>query len=113
VTIEDILEEIVGEIRDEYDVEEAEIEQDGDDRFWVLGRVSIDELSERLGADKSHDEVSTVGGLVYELFGRVPKNGDAITYGNFRIVVERVRRRRIERVYFERMEPVEVAEGEE
>jgi CBS domain containing-hemolysin-like protein len=113
VTIEDILEEIVGEIRDEYDVEEAEIEQDGDDRFWVLGRVSIDELSERLGADMSHDEVSTVGGLVYELFGRVPKNGDAITYGNFRIVVERVRRRRIERVYFERMEPVEVAEGEE
>ena len=113
VTIEDILEEIVGEIRDEYDVEEAEIEQDGDDRFWVLGRVSIDELSERLGADMSHDEVATVGGLVYELFGRVPKNGDAITYGNFRIVVERVRRRRIERVYFERMEPVEVAEGEE
>jgi CBS domain containing-hemolysin-like protein len=113
VTIEDILEEIVGEIRDEYDVEEAEIEQDGDDRFWVLGRVSIDELSERLGATMAHDEVSTVGGLVYELFGRVPKNGDALTYGNFRIVVERVRRRRIERVYFERMEPVEVAEGEE
>ena len=113
VTIEDILEEIVGEIRDEYDVEEAEIEQDGDDRFWVLGRVSIDELSERLGADMSHDEVSTVGGLVYELFGRVPKNGDSVIHANFRVVVERVRRRRIERVYFERMEPVEVPEGEE
>jgi putative hemolysin len=113
VTIEDILEEIVGEIRDEYDVEEAEIEQDGDDRFWVLGRVAIDELSERLGADMSQDEVATVGGLAYELFGRVPKNGDTITHRNFRIVVERVARRRIERVYFERMEPVEVAEGEE
>jgi putative hemolysin len=113
VTIEDILEEIVGEIRDEYDVEEPEIEQDGDDRFWVLGRVSIGELSERLGADMSHDEVSTVGGLVYELFGRVPKNGDSVIHGNFRVVVERVRRRRIERVYFERMEPVEVPEGEE
>jgi putative hemolysin len=113
VTIEDILEEIVGEIRDEYDVEEQEIEQDGEDRFWVLGRVTIDDLSERLGTDMAHDEVTTVGGLAYELFGRVPKNGDAIEHGGFRIVVERVRRRRIERVYFERMHPAEVPEGDE
>lgn len=113
VTIEDILEEIVGEIRDEYDVEEQEIEQLGDDRFWVLGRVTISELSERLGADMSHDEVTTVGGLAYELFGRVPKNGDAIEHAGFRIVIERVRRRRIERVYFERTEPAEMAEAEE
>jgi CBS domain containing-hemolysin-like protein len=113
VTIEDILEEIVGEIRDEYDVEEQEIEQLGDDRFWVLGRVTISELSERLGADMSHDEVTTVGGLAYELFGRVPKNGDSIEHAGFRIVIERVRRRRIERVYFERMEPAEVPEGDE
>ena len=113
VTIEDILEEIVGEIRDEYDVEEQEIEQLGDDRFWVLGRVTISELSERLGTDMSHDEVTTVGGLAYELFGRVPKSGDAIEHAGFRIVVERVRRRRIERVYFERVEPAEVPESDE
>ena len=113
VTIEDILEEIVGEIRDEYDVEESEVEQLGDDRFWFQGRVTIDELSERLGTDMTQEEVTTVGGLVYELFGRVPKNGDAIEHAGFRIVVERVRRRRIERVYFERVEPVEVPEGDE
>lgn len=113
VTIEDILEEIVGEIRDEYDVEEPEIIQEGDDRFWVSGRVTIDELSERLGADMSHDDVTTVGGLVYELFGRVPKNGDLMMHANHRIVVERVRRRRIERVYFERVEPVQVPENDE
>jgi putative hemolysin len=113
VTIEDILEEIVGEIRDEYDVEEAEIEQHGDDRFWVLGRVNIDELSERLGTDMSHDEVTTVGGLVYELFGRVPKNGDLMVHAGFRVVVERVRRRRIERVYFERLEPAGVPDENE
>jgi CBS domain containing-hemolysin-like protein len=114
VTIEDILEQIVGEIRDEYDVEEAEIEQDGPDRFWVLGRVNIDELSERLGADMSRDDVTTVGGLVYELFGRVPKNGDLMIHDNFRVVVERVRRRRIERVYFERITlPAAVAEEDE
>jgi putative hemolysin len=113
VTIEDILEEIVGEIRDEYDVEEQEIDQLGDDRFWVLGRVTISELSERLGTDMAHDEVTTVGGLAYELFGRVPKNGDAIEHAGFRIVIERVRRRRIERVYFERMQPAEVPETDE
>lgn len=113
VTIEDILEEIVGEIRDEYDVEEAEIDQLGDDRFWVLGRVNIDELSDRLGTDMAQDEVTTVGGLVYELFGRVPKSGDSIVHAGFRVVVERVRRRRIERVYFERVEPARVPEDDE
>jgi CBS domain containing-hemolysin-like protein len=112
VTIEDILEEIVGEIRDEYDVEEPEIVQEGNDRFWVSGRVTIDELSERLGADMSQDDVTTVGGLVYELFGRVPKNGDLMIHNDYRIVVERVRRRRIERVYFERVVAARVPDGE-
>jgi CBS domain containing-hemolysin-like protein len=59
-----------------------------------------------LGADFGVEDVTTVGGLVYALFGRVPKSGEAVVRGGFRIVVERVRRRRIERVYFERMEPV-------
>jgi CBS domain containing-hemolysin-like protein len=61
----------------------------------------------------SHDEVTTVGGLAYELFGRVPRNGDTIEHRGFRVVTERVRRRRIERVYFERTEPAEIAESEE
>jgi CBS domain containing-hemolysin-like protein len=112
VTIEDILEEIVGEIRDEYDVEEPEIVQEGETRFWVSGRVTLDELSERLGSDLSIEDVTTVGGLVYELVGRVPKSGESIVHGDFRIVVERVRRRRIERVYFERIESAVAAEDE-
>jgi CBS domain containing-hemolysin-like protein len=112
VTIEDILEEIVGEIRDEYDVEEPEIEQEGMVRYWVSGRVPLDELVERLNARFDVEDVSTVGGLVYALFGRVPKSGDAIVHGGFRVVVERVRRRRIERVYFERLAPVGVSGGE-
>jgi CBS domain containing-hemolysin-like protein len=106
VTIEDILEEIVGEIRDEYDVEEPQIQQEGTGRYWVSGGVLVDELSERLDADFGIDDVTTVGGLVYELFERVPKSGESIVHVGFRIVVERVRRRRIERVYFERLEAV-------
>jgi magnesium and cobalt exporter, CNNM family len=110
VTIEDILEEIVGEIRDEYDVEDPEIQQEGTTRYWVAGRVPLDELSERLNGHFDVEDVTTVGGLVYWLFGRVPKAGDSILHGGFRIVVERVRRRRIERVYFERLAPVGVSE---
>ena len=49
------------------------------------------------------EDVTTVGGLVYALFGRVPASGEALPHSGFRIVVERVRRRRIERVYFERL----------
>ena len=106
VTIEDILEEIVGEIRDEYDVEEPQIRQEGTKCYWVSGRVPLGELSERLDTDFGVEDVTTVGGLVYALFGRVPRSGESLTYGGFRLVVERVRRRRIERVYFERLETV-------
>jgi putative hemolysin len=112
VTIEDILEEIVGEIRDEYDVEEPEIRQDGSTRYWVSGRVPVDELAERLGVDFGVEDITTVGGLVYSLFGRVPKAGEWLTRSGVRIVVERVRRRRIERVYFEHIEDARTAEHE-
>jgi len=105
VTIEDVLEEIVGEIHDEYDDEEPEIEQEEGTRFWVSGRVPLGELSELLAQDFEHEDVATVGGLVYELFGRVPRNGESVQVGNYRLVVERVRRRRVERVYFERLQP--------
>jgi CBS domain containing-hemolysin-like protein len=102
VTIEDVLEEIVGEIRDERDDEEAPVEGEDGRRYWVSARVSLDELSDALGHDFRHDEVSTAGGLVYEILGRVPRNGERLTAGPFRVIVERVVRRKIQRLYFER-----------
>ena len=105
VTMEDALELIVGEIRDEHDIEEPDVEQEGEDRWWVAAGVSLDELSEIVGADFHREDVQTVGGLVTELLGRVPRNGERMTVGEFRVVVERVVRRRVERVYFERVVP--------
>ena len=102
VTIEDVLEEIVGEIRDEYDVEEPPVIQDGATRFWVSGRLSLADLSEVLLHDFERDDLTTVGGLVYDAFGRVPRAGESMVVDVFKVVVERVRRRRIERVFFER-----------
>jgi putative hemolysin len=103
VTIEDILEEIVGEIRDEHDEEDSELEREGNDRFWVSGRLSIDDLSEATRHNFASDDVTTVGGLVYARLGRVPRSGETFILDGFRVVVERVVRRRIVRVYFERL----------
>jgi len=103
VTIEDVLEELVGEIRDEHDVEEPEVEMRDGRRYWVAGRVTLEELSELLEHDFEMEDVTTVGGLVYAHLGRVPRAGETFTLGGFRVVVERVRRRTVERVYFERL----------
>src|SRR6266513_175561 len=102
ITREDILEEIVGEIRDEHDTETAPaIRQDGA-RLWVDGRVSLDDLSAALGTTIAHAAVSTVGGLVYSVLGRVPRPGDELTLDGFRVVVERVEQRRVTQVSFEK-----------
>ena len=103
VTIEDVLEELVGEIGDEYDDEERLVESEEGTRYWVSGRLTLDDLSKALSHDFTRDDVSTVGGLVLELLGRVPKAGESLTIGPFRAIVERVVRRKIERVFLERV----------
>lgn len=107
VTIEDLLELIVGEIRDEHDDEEPEVQHGDGGRYWVAGRVPLDQLSEIIGENLRHDDVATVGGLAYELFGRIPRAGESVDYRAWRLVVERVRGRRVERVFLERL-PVAV-----
>jgi CBS domain containing-hemolysin-like protein len=102
ITLEDVLEEVVGDIRDEYDVETPPaIRQEGD-AYWVDGRVTLDDLSATLGRSFEHPAVSTVGGLIYSELGHVPRPGEELTLDGFRVVVERVERRRVTRVYFER-----------
>jgi CBS domain containing-hemolysin-like protein len=103
ITLEDVLEEVVGEIYGEYDREEVpDVVREGDDRFWVDGAVTLDTLLELLGVALEEDEVSTVGGLIYAELGRVPRPGEELYIAGFRVVVEKVVRRRIQRVYFER-----------
>jgi CBS domain containing-hemolysin-like protein len=105
VTIEDVLEELVGEIRDEYDVEERQVEEEAGERFWVSGRLTLDDLSAAVGHDCSREGVTSVGGLILDELGRVPRAGESLRLGPFRVVVERVIRRKIERVYLERVAP--------
>jgi len=102
VTIEDLIEEIVGEIQDEYDVEEPMIEPISDDQARIDGRASVDDLMEHFdvalnGSD--HEEYDTVGGLVYHHIGGVPKVGDTVDVnGTVTLTVESTDGRRVGKV---------------
>jgi magnesium and cobalt exporter, CNNM family len=98
VTVEDLLEEIVGDIQDEYDVEEPELVPVDDHTAIVDARMNIDELNERLGLDLPTEEFDTVGGLVFGLLGHVPAAGDIVPFDSLQFVVEEVEGNRIERV---------------
>jgi CBS domain containing-hemolysin-like protein len=101
VTIEDLLEEIVGEIFDEFDHEVKLVEQVAQKRFKVDARVNMDDLKELLGFELPHEEVDTVGGLVFKVMGKVPVPGEAFVYNGVAFKVEKVRNNRISKVMME------------
>ena len=98
VTLEDLIEELVGEIVDEFDVEEPMIERVAPGTVRVNGRVSIDELSDVLGAPLPDGDWDTVGGLIFNTLGHVPDEGETLVVDGWELLVERVTGRRIARV---------------
>jgi CBS domain containing-hemolysin-like protein len=102
VTIEDMLEEIVGEIRDEYDVETEPIVQEGDGVFVFSAKVDIDTAAERLGVDIERDGFETVGGFVVTHLGRVPAPGEKLDIGAVGVEVLEAERRRVHKVRLRR-----------
>ena len=95
VTLEDLIEEIVGEITDEYDADEPRVEHLAGGALRVPGRTSIDDVNDELAVDLPDDEWDTVGGLVFNLLGRVPEEGEAVRFQGFEFVTEKVEGRRI------------------
>lgn len=110
VTIEDVLEEIVGEIQDEYDVEEAFIEPAADGQYIIDARVDLDDLNQLLDTTLPADENDTLGGFIYAELGRVPTVGDRVTFENMSLTVESVAGRRIKKVRVQRIPPPAAAE---
>jgi CBS domain containing-hemolysin-like protein len=98
VTLEDLLEEIVGEILDEYDPEVPAVERLTDGSLRVPGRTPIDEVSEVLGTELPDTEWDTVSGLVFNLLGHVPEEGETVTFQDLELRTERVQGRRIQSV---------------
>jgi putative hemolysin len=107
ITLEDLLEELVGEITDEYDTEEPELEQVADGVFRVDGKLSIDEVNELLDVELPDEEWDTVGGLMLGLLGSIPDEGEEVSFQNLRFTAERVDGRRISKVLITREEQPE------
>ncbi|MAN34526.1 MAG: hypothetical protein CL410_09590 [Acidimicrobiaceae bacterium] len=98
VTLEDCLEELVGEIVDEYDAEEHDIERFDDGTLLVDGGLNIGDVADELGIDIPNEDFDSVGGFVFSALERVPEPGDAIDFEGFAFLVESVEGRRVRRV---------------
>jgi CBS domain containing-hemolysin-like protein len=107
-TLEDLLEEIVGEIEDEFDVPEEQIEQVDDDTYRIDGMFPIDEFNQRFNTDLPDEDFHTVGGFVFGQLGRAPEPGDDVSFNGLRFDVLEVEGNRIEKIaveFVERPEP--------
>jgi len=111
VTLEDLIEELVGEIVDEYDVEEPPVQAMGDGEVSVTARLPVDELNELLGASLPEGDWDTVGGLLFNELGRVPVEGESVEIDGLRLVAEKVQGHRIGRIRIA-VRPVAQAAGE-
>jgi putative hemolysin len=112
VTIEDLLEEIVGEIQDEYDVEPPMIERVGKYQFNVDARMSLDDVNELLGTKWEAEDSDTIGGFVYEQLGRIPNPGDTVQVGEYVITVLSTEGARLKQLSIVRLRPQEEEEDE-
>jgi magnesium and cobalt exporter, CNNM family len=114
VTIEDLLEEIVGEIRDEYDVESEPIVDEGNGRFVFSGKVDIDEVTQRLGVEIEREGFETVGGYLLSRVGRVPSVGEHFDIDGLVVDVLDAERRRVNKVRMQKnLAPSEAVEDTE
>jgi putative hemolysin len=103
VTLEDLLEELVGEITDEYDMEEPELVEIEPGVVRASGKASIDDVNETLGVELPDQEWDTIGGFVLDLFGRIPDDGDQKDWQGLLFVAEEVHGRRIAKVLITRL----------
>ncbi len=108
VTLEDLLEEIVGEIEDEYDLPDESIEQLADDRIRVHGTFTIDDFNERFNVRMPDDDYHTLAGFVFGELGRAPQAGDEVSWNGLRFNVIEVEGTRIEKLQIEFLPPEEV-----
>ncbi len=107
VTLEDLIEELVGEIVDEFDVEDPMAEPLPGGGYRVNARMPLDEVNDLLGADLPEGDWDTVGGLLFGSLGHVPTNGEAIEIGSLRLTAARVQGRRIGLVRIDRLPPAD------
>lgn len=102
VTLEDVLEEIVGEIQDEHDTEEPDFHQLADGRYSVSAGMLVDDFQRQIETDHNQGDYDTVGGLIYHLVGQVPQQGTMVRWYDLEFEVARIDERRIKRLIVHR-----------
>jgi CBS domain containing-hemolysin-like protein len=113
VTLEDIIEEIIGEIQDEYDLSEEEPVQKDGDEYIFLGRIDLDDFNEVMGSHIPKVESDTLAGFLYDNFGRVPQDGESIQTDGLLLTIEQVIGRRIRRVRVHRLPLIDKGDPED
>jgi len=111
VTVEDLLEEIVGEIRDEYDVESETVVDEGSGTFVFSGKVNVDEVRDRRGVEIEREGFETLGGYLLSHLGRMPYVGEQVEVDGLWVEVLEVERRRITKVRVRLREPEATSES--
>jgi putative hemolysin-related protein len=107
ITLEDMLEEIVGEIRDEFDADEDEgITKISDLEYLIDGSTNLDDINDRIGLSLSSEEYESIGGLIMEKLGRLPVEGEIINFDNIVLTVKKMDHARIEKVCLKLKQPV-------
>lgn len=101
ICLEDIIEQFVGDIQDEFDNESEDIQKISDNSYLLNARLSIKELNETFNLDFNEDEVDTIGGAIYMLFGKIPSKNDKVEYKNFIFTIESIQGRKIKLIKME------------
>ena len=112
ITLEDVLEEIFGEIHDEHDREPALIQRVGPNNFVVDARMSLEDLSEVIGIAIQDEEVETTGGWVTHLAGRIPLQGEKLKFGGFRITILEGHRNQVGKIRLDVLPEAREQEGQ-
>ena len=115
VTMEDIIEEVMGDIDDEYDEEEPTIQKTGENTYIVDGSMDLDDINEELGTDLESENSETLGGLIIDIIGEIPDEEDAgreVEFENYRFRVDSIKDRRIEQITMKILPPKEDEDSE-
>lgn len=112
VTLENVLEEIVGDIQDEFDTEKAEFRKINDNEFSVDGSLGLYELRDLAGLELESADVSTIGGYVTHLLGHLPKQGEQVRIDNYLVTISQTDGRRVGQLNFRKLNEGEAVPGE-
>lgn len=109
--LEDLIEKIVGDIKDEFDNESEEIVTIETNKYLVNPRISLSDLNEKIGSSFTEDDIDTLGGLIFMIFGRIPQKNDKIEYKNYLFTIDSISGRKINKVKIEQL--IQKEENEE